>query len=82
MLKRSANWISAEPFNSGINFDVLPTIEECLKKFPKDKEFVFKVVPADIYLMKAFCLRENGDKQGCKKFSEMARESVGKLGWF
>jgi len=76
LLKRSANWISAEPFNSGINFDVLPTIEECLKKFPKDKEFVFKVVPADIYLMKAFCLRENGDKQGCKKFSEMAKKSV------
>lgn len=76
LLKRSVNWISSEPFNSGINFDVLPTIEECLEKFPKDKEFVFKVVPADIYLLKAFCLSENGDKQGCKKFSEMARESL------
>jgi len=74
LLKRSANWISSEPFNSRIS-DVMVYVEQCLEKFPKDKD-LFKTVPADIYLMKANCLGEEGDKKGCKTFAELAKGSL------
>lgn len=73
LLKRSANWISSEPFNSTID-DVIPLVEKSISNYPNHPPMT--VVPADLYLLRAQCAYELNNTSESKRYAKLAAESM------
>ena len=73
LLKRSANWISPEPYNSTVD-DCLKELEKIIEIFPYEEPF--KEFPSDISYLLGRCYQEKKDLDKAKKYITNAKNIV------
>jgi len=76
LLKRSANWVSPEPFNSTVD-DTMHFLKLMLEKFPQKYPFLHR--PPDCLVLMAQCLLEKKNKVEAKAYAIEAKENLVKL---
>lgn len=73
LLRRSANWISTEKYESTIQ-DCLDEIYKAIEMYPFEEPYT--ELPVDISVLLCRCYKEIGDTSNATKYIKLAKESI------